>query len=226
MLNGGPGIYSARWGGKKNNFNFAIKSKFNFSYTQLKIANKLKYLNVSVPLKYYYPSPKWIPNSGYIIDKALIFAFIHKESNFNRSAKSRKGAIGLMQIMPSTARFISKNKKIRKGNTSILKDPLINIEMGQNYIKYLLNLDIVNNNVIYMTAAYNAGPGNLKKWLGETNHNNDTLLFMECIPSRETRWFMEKILTNYWIYKNKFNEESISLIELAKGKKPMYRIDN
>ena len=87
--------------------------------------------------------------------------------------------------MPSTARFISKNKKIRKGNTSILKDPLANIEMGQKYIKYLLDLEIVNNNVIYMAAAYNAGPGNLKKWLNEINHNNDSLLFMECIPSRE-----------------------------------------
>ena len=203
-----------------------IANKFNFAHTQLKIANKLKSLSVNVPLKYHYPSPKWIPDSGYTIDKALIFAFIHKESNFNASAKSRKGAIGLMQLMPSTARFISKNKKIRKGNTSILKDPLANIEMGQKYIKYLLDLEIVNNNVIYMAAAYNAGPGNLKKWLNEINHNNDSLLFMECIPSRETRWFMEKILTNYWIYKKKFKKKSISLAELAKGNKPIYKIDN
>ena len=83
-------------------------------------------------------------------------------------------------------------------------------------------MDIVNNNLIYMAAAYNGGPGNLQKWLKETYHNNDPLLFMEGIPSRETRWFMEKILTNYWIYQNQFNQNSLSLIELAKGNDPVY----
>ena len=73
-----------------------------------------------------------------------------------------------------------------------------------------------------MAAAYNAGPGNLKKWLNEINHNNDSLLFMESIPSRETRWFMEKILTNYWLYKNQFGEKSYSLEMLSKGKDPIY----
>ena len=116
-----------------------------------------------------------------------------------------------MQLMPSTAKFISKNKKISKNNSNILKEPLLNIEIGLDYIDYLLKLKIVDNNLVYMAAAYNAGPGNLKKWLNEINHNNDSLLFMESIPSRETRWFMEKILTNYWLYKNQFNEDVISL---------------
>ena len=201
-----------------------ITDKFNFAYTQLKIANKLESLNIKVPTKYFYPSPNWIPPSGYTVDKALVFAFIHQESSFNPNAKSRKGAMGLMQLMPSTARFISKNKKIKKGDSDILKEPLINIEMGQDYINYLLDLEIINNNIIYMAAAYNAGPGNLKKWLNEINHDNDTLLFMESIPSRETRWFMEKIITKYWIYKNQFDEEPLSLTELAKGKEPIYSI--
>ena len=130
--------------------------------------------------------------------------------------------MGLMQIMPRTAKFISKNKKVKRGNKNVLLDPLINIEVGQEYINYLLKLDIVNNNLIYMAAAYNGGPGNLQKWLKETYHNNDPLLFMEGIPSRETRWFMEKILTNYWIYQNQFNQNSLSLIELAKGNDPVY----
>ena len=201
-----------------------ITDKFNFAYTQLKIANKLESLNIKVPTKYFYPSPNWVPPSGYTVDKALVFAFIHQESSFNPNAKSRKGALGLMQLMPNTARFISKSKKIMKGDSSILKEPLINIKMGQDYINYLLDLEIINNNIIYMAAAYNAGPGNLKKWLNEINHDNDTLLFMESIPSRETRWFMEKIITKYWIYKNQFNEEPLSLTELAKGKEPIYSI--
>ena len=199
-----------------------IASKFNFAYTQLKIANKLESLGYEVPINYFYPKPAWMPKSGYKVDKALIYAFIHQESGFNHKAKSRKGAIGLMQIMPSTARYISKNKSISKNNSSILLDPHTNIEIGQDYIEYLLNLDIVANNTVYMAASYNAGPGNLKKWLKEINHQDDTLLFMESIPSRETRWFMEKILTNYWIYKNQFNETPLSLTELAKGMAPIY----
>ena len=130
--------------------------------------------------------------------------------------------MGLMQIMPNTAKFISKNKKVKRGNSSILKDPLINIEVGEEYINYLLNLDLINGNLIYLAAAYNGGPGNLKKWLNETNFINDPLLFMESIPSRETRWFIEKILTNYWIYKDQFEEDSQSLLELSKGNDPIY----
>ena len=170
----------------------------------------------------YYPTPIWRPRGGFTLKKELIYAFIHQESNFNTNAKSRKGAVGLMQLMPSTAKFISKNKKINKNNSNILKEPLLNIELGQDYIDYLLKLKIVDNNLVYMASAYKAGPGNLKKWLNEINHNNDSLLFMESIHSRETRWFMEKILTNYWLYKNQFNEDVISLNELTKGKEPFY----
>ena len=61
-----------------------------------------------------------------------------------------------------------------------------------------------------------------KKWLKETNFKNDPLLFMESIPSRETRWFIEKVITKYWIYKHQFNEESPSLLQVAKGNGPIY----
>ena len=199
-----------------------IARHFNLAETQLKIAYKLSSTGKKIPLKYFYPIPNWVPKNGFYVNKSLIFSFMHQESTFNKDAKSRKGAMGLMQIMPRTAKFISKNKKVKRGNKNVLLDPLINIEVGQEYINYLLKLDIVNNNLIYMAAAYNGGPGNLQKWLKETYHNNDPLLFMEGIPSRETRWFMEKILTNYWIYQNQFDQHSLSLIELAKGNDPVY----
>ena len=90
------------------------------------------------------------------------------------------------------------------------------------YIEYLLDLEQVQRNLIYLTAAYNGGPGNLSKWQKKTNHLDDPLLFMESIPSRETRWFIEKVLTKYWIYNNKFGNQSDSLSLLAKGKNPIY----
>jgi len=199
-----------------------VARKFNFARTQLKIANKLSSIGEDVPLKYFYPTPNWLPSSAYVVERALVFAFIHQESTFNKNAKSRKGAIGLMQIMPSTAKFISKNKTVKRGNSNVLKDPLINLEVGQDYIQYLLKTKDVNNNLIFMAAAYNGGPGNLKKWMTETNYSDDTLLFMESIPSRETRSFIENILTKYWIYKNQFNEENTTLFKLASGKEPVY----
>ena len=85
-----------------------------------------------------------------------------------------------------------------------------------------MNLEDIKNNLIYHTAAYNGGPGNLKKWLKNTNYLNDPLMFMESIPSRETRWFIEKVLTKYWIYNSQLGKESNSLALLAKGENPIY----
>ena len=199
-----------------------IAEHLNLAHTQLKIAQKLGLYGVEIPIKYYYPTPLWEPKNGYYIDRALMYALMHQESMFNSKAKSRMGAVGLMQIMPATAKFISKNKEVKRGNSEILKTPSINIEVGQEYIKYLLDLKLINQNLIYLTAAYNGGPGNLEKWLDNKNYLDDALMFMESIPSRETRWFIEKVLTKYWIYKNKLNSDSKSLKMLAEGKNPIY----
>ena len=199
-----------------------IAQYFNLAYTQLSIASKLLGYGVELPIKYYYPIPIWQPQDGFRLDPGLIYAFMHQESKFKTTAKSHRGAIGLMQIMPSTAKFISSNKKVKRGNAEILKNPIINLEVGQEYIEYLMNLEDIKNNLIYLTAAYNGGPGNLKKWLKNTNYLNDPLMFMESIPSRETRWFIEKVLTKYWIYNSQLGKESNSLALLAKGENPIY----
>ena len=85
-----------------------------------------------------------------------------------------------------------------------------------------MNHKNIKSNLIYLTAAYNGGPGNLQKWLEQTNFKDDPLLFMESIPSRETRWFIEKVLTKYWIYKDQMGKTSHSLEMLAEGKNPIY----
>jgi len=199
-----------------------IAQHFNLAYTQLKLANKFLEYDIILPIKYFYPIPPWRPKGGYTIDTSLMYAFMHQESMFNTSAKSNRGAMGLMQIMPRTAKFISSNKEVKRNNSTILINPEINVEVGQEYIEYLMNDKNINKNLIYLAAAYNGGPGNLRKWLETTNYQNDPLLFMESIPSRETRWFIEKVLTKYWIYKNQNGEKSASLEMLAKGKNPIY----
>jgi len=199
-----------------------IAQHFNLAYTQLKIVNKLEQFGLTMDTNLYYPTPIWEPRGGFNIDKELIYAFMHQESMFNTSAKSNQGAVGLMQILPSTAKFITSSKDVKRNNSNILKVPEINLEVGQEYIEYLLDLEIVSNNLIYLAAAYNGGPGNLKKWKEETNYLDDPLFFMESIPSRETRWFIEKILTKYWIYQNKNKKNMTSLKMLANGKDPLY----
>ena len=199
-----------------------IAQHFNLAYTQLKIANTLKMYDVKLPTKYFYPTPIWEPQKGFTLRPELLYAFMHQESMFNENAKSHKSAMGLMQILPSTAKFISSNIQVKRNNENILKIPEINIEVGQEYIEYLLELKSVDKNLIYLTAAYNGGPGNLKKWQENTNYLDDPLLFMESIPSRETRWFIEKVLTKYWIYLDKSGIEPKSLHLLANGKNPIY----
>ncbi len=200
----------------------SIAENFDLAYTQLKIVNKLEQLGMSVPTHLYYPTSIWKPRDGFKLEKELLHAFMHQESMFNIKAKSKDGAMGLMQVLPSTAKFITKSKDVKRNSSNILKNPEINLEVGQEYLNYLLDLEIVSRNIIFLAAAYNGGPGNLQKWKKETNYLGDSLFFMESIPSRETRWFIEKILTKYWIYQNKNNKEMRSLKMLANGNDPLY----
>ena len=199
-----------------------IAENFDLAYTQLKIVNRLEQFGMNVPIHLYYPTTVWKPRDGYKLEKELLHAFMHQESMFNTKAKSKDGAMGLMQVLPSTAKFISKSKDVKRSNSNILKNPEINLEVGQEYLTYLLDLEVVSRNLIFLATAYNGGPGNLQKWKKETNYLDDPLFFMESIPSRETRWFIEKILTKYWIYQNKNKKEMRSLKMLANGKDPLY----
>ena len=199
-----------------------IAQHFNLAYTQLKIVNRLEQFGLMMDTSLYYPTPIWEPRGGFNLDEELLYAFMHQESMFNATAKSNQGAVGLMQVLPSTAKFITSSNDVKRNNSNILKIPEINLEVGQEYIEYLLDLEIVSNNLIFLAAAYNGGPGNLKKWKAETNYLDDPLFFMESIPSRETRWFIEKILTKYWIYQNKNKKNMTSLKMLANGQDPLY----
>ena len=200
----------------------SIAENFDLAYTQLKIVNRLEQFGMDVPTHLYYPTTVWKPRDGFKLEKELLHAFMHQESMFNTKAKSKDGALGLMQVLPSSAKFITKSKDVKRNNSNILKNPEINLEVGQEYLTYLLDLEVVSRNIIFLAAAYNGGPGNLQKWKKETNYLNDPLFFMESIPSRETRWFIEKILTKYWIYQNKNKKEMRSLKMLANGNDPLY----
>jgi len=133
----------------------------------------------------------------YDVDVCVVFAVVKAESNFNENALSKKGAQGLMQIMPSTAKYIA----VKLGEDSLdidLFDAEINLRYGIWYISYLNK--IFNGDLKLVAASYNAGEGNVRKWLAEF----DNRLEISDIPFLETREYVEKVLRYYAVYKNSY----------------------
>ena len=174
-----------------------------------------------------YPIPSWKIETSDLKDKALLYAIARQESGFNPRAKSSSKAMGVLQIIPSTAAFIMKNReyRLRRSKYHLLYNPPHNIHIGSKYIKFLFNLPIVNNDLMWMLASYNAGPGNFKKWTKDKNYKyKDNLLMLESLPARETRNYIKLVLTNLWIYKIRFNQDNNILLSLASGKPIDYKV--
>jgi len=169
-----------------------------------------------------YPLSRLTANDGRVADRALILALIRQESGFNPRAKSHAGARGLMQIMPRTASFIAQDRGYRGRKRRALFDPEINVTLGQRYIDILLNESYIAGDLFLMVTAWNAGPGNLSKWRKGIKHDDDPLLFIESIPLRETRIFVERVVSNFWIYRSRLGEPTPSLTAVASGAWPAY----
>lgn len=169
-----------------------------------------------------YPLPAWAPEDGFKIDRALIYALVRQESRFNPNAKSGAGARGLMQLMPSTASFVARDRTLRWNKRSRLFQPEFNLKLGQKYISMLLADEKIQGDLFLMAAAWNGGPGNLNKWRRRVDDLDDSLFFIESLPARETRIFIERVLTNLWIYRNRLGQETPSLDAVASGAWPRY----
>jgi soluble lytic murein transglycosylase len=135
----------------------------------------------------------------YDIDPLLAAAIIKVESSFYSAAQSPKGAIGLMQIMPSTGKEIASKLNLRPFTISELYDPEVNIQIG---LYYFVKLKKEFNDDLYLTlAAYNAGKGNVKKWLAQNRMNlKNSKKNIKNIPFKETRQFVQDVIWNYqWL---------------------------
>ncbi len=143
--------------------------------------------NVNKALKYYPVIEQY--SMEYKIDPLFITSIIRAESNFNPNAKSKKGAIGLMQIMPSTAKEIAqKYLNINDFSEEKLYEPELNIKLGVYYVKILS--EMFNNNTNLVLASYNAGLGNVQKWQQE----NPIIEYdPEEMPFKETKNYVSKI---------------------------------
>ena len=201
----------------------AYVSHYKLPALSMQLGNAMKNKKGGLYDAALYPDTSWLPQSGYKIDRALIHAIVRQESRFRTNAQNPSGATGLMQLMPNTANHISgKNIYHQASGQYQLKNPSVNLELGQSYIHELLNHRAVGQDLLSLAIAYNAGPGNLSKWKRERAHIKDPLLFIETIPYHETRAFVERVLSNYWIYRMRFDQDTPSLDAVAEGKWARY----
>ncbi|MEG0370764.1 MAG: lytic transglycosylase domain-containing protein [Clostridium sp.] len=130
----------------------------------------------------------------YNLDEYLVYALIKKESRYDPLAVSKKGAVGLMQIMPETGEYIASLIGEESFKESNLHDAQINIKYGTYYLAKL-SKDF-HTDVEAILAAYNGGEGNVRKWMSQNNDELDE----DKIPFKQTRDYVKSIKRDYKIY--------------------------
>jgi soluble lytic murein transglycosylase len=129
------------------------------------------------------------------IEKNWIYGITRQESAFMYDVRSHVGATGLMQLMPATAKGVSKSLGLTYSQNKLI-DPTYNIRLGSHYLKTLLKR--YKGNRVLATAAYNAGPGNVNRWLKRFDGPMD--IWIENIPFNETKEYVKRVLAYSTIY--------------------------
>ena len=144
------------------------------------------------------------------INPAWAFAVIRQESAFTSDARSSAGALGLMQLMPRTARQVARSLRIKRPNRRDLLKSNINIKLGVRYLRKLQ--ERFKGNSVLATAAYNAGGHRVKSWLPKNEPQNADL-WIENVPFTETRKYLKRVLTYTIIYEQRLGLEGKPLLE-------------
>ncbi|MCC3859678.1 lytic transglycosylase domain-containing protein [Pseudemcibacter aquimaris] len=196
-----------------------LAARLGLAATQLNIGRIETQKRIASLDSSLYPIPYITPEGGYTLDRALLFGMIRQESAFNSWAKSRVGARGLMQLMMGAAGDMSQDRRLQRIK---LDDPRYNMFLGQKYMKTMMSKQFADGDLFKALSAYNAGPGNMQKWDKNINFQNDPLLYIESIPFRETRLYIERVLSNMWIYRMRMGQDIPSLDAVASGEWPKY----
>jgi peptidoglycan lytic transglycosylase len=176
-----------------------LYARVNDFYNSVKVAEAL---NSPVALSLSYPRAYSEIVKAYArkynVDEYIIYSIMREESRFQKDVRSPANAIGLMQLLPSTARLTAGEVGMTGFNTDMLNIPRVNIELGIYYFKKVLNM--FNGDIHLALASYNAGPNRAEDWLIMfPNLPKDE--FVEEIPFRETRNYIRRILRSYGAYK-------------------------
>ncbi|OGS91236.1 MAG: transglycosylase [Gallionellales bacterium GWA2_60_18] len=135
------------------------------------------------------------------LEEAWVYGLMRQESRFTASAKSGAGASGLMQIMPSTARWVAGKLGLKDYRHALLHQVDTNLRLGTYYMKTVLSW--FDGNPVLASAAYNAGPNRARQWRGETPLEG--AIYAETIPFDETRDYVKKVMGNTVQYARQFD---------------------
>ncbi len=188
-----PGNKRVKKGSKRPGFFTVLLSVLLLALIALGIAYIPK-IGTKLAYPRHFENEVLASSREYGLDPDLVFAVIRTESSFETNVVSRSGAMGLMQIMPGTAEWIASRRGFRYDSKKIY-EPSYNIDLGCYLLSYLI--DYYKNDLRLAVAAYNAGAGNVDKWLDGSAHGGETLE----IPFPETRNYVQKVFESYEKYR-------------------------
>lgn len=181
-------LLMAEWALKTGHINYAISS--------VAVGKRWDALDYRFPIAYLDLYQKY--SQAQNVSLSFLYGISRQESMLNPVVKSPAGAVGLMQLMPATARHISRKNNWDYSGVSELIYPENNIRLGSAYVRDMLNK--FDNNRVLAAVAYNAGPGRVLKWASKDGLVRDTAMYVENIPFSETRKYVQNVLLYDAIY--------------------------
>ena len=207
-ISSGSEILAAELSTNISRYDFAIQISKQASYEK-RFHNDFNYPIIS--------TPKYI-NGRKIPEAAFILSIIRQESEFDMSANSHAGAQGLMQLMPYTAKLVSKQAKLPYSKSRLTRDPEYNISLGSHYIAGLI-LEY-DGAYPFAIAAYNAGPKRVKYWKKINKNPQKKQInyvdWVELIKFKETRNYVQRVLENYNVYRYILEKKPIKMKDFFK----------
>ena len=205
----GSEILAAELSTNISRYDFAIQIAKQASYEK-RFHNDFNYPIMSTP---NYVNGRKIPETAFIL------SIIRQESEFDMRANSHAGAQGLMQLMPYTAKLVSKQAKLPYSKSRLTRDPEYNINLGSHYIAGLILQ--YEGAYPFATAAYNAGPKRVKYWkkINKNPQKNeiDFVDWVELIKFKETRNYVQRVMENYNVYRYILEKRPIKMKDFFKN---------
>ncbi len=191
-----------------------IGQKAGQPFLSVRAAKKVMQHHNSVLLKAGYPTPATPEQAA--VERALVLAITRQESEFDADAKSPANAMGMMQVLPGTAKETARKAGLSY-HVSQLYEPHYSWLIGSHYLNRMIRH--YDGSYILAIAAYNAGPGNVRRWIAEFgrpgNSMEEAVQWIEKIPFKETRNYVQRVLENLQVYRHLLAGDDAPTLKLS-----------